>query len=68
MSIAIDSGCLECHLRRNLAIARPLGDEQQAMAFLKGLMKMYLSAPEGVSAAWFGPGVTDLLASASSHH
>ena len=63
MSIAVDTYCMECHLKRNLAQARSLGTEEQAMAFLKGLMQLYLQAPEGAPAAWFGPGVTDLLCS-----
>ena len=61
MSISIDSNCLECHLKRHLAMVRPLGTEEQTMTFLKALMRLHLDAPEGVSAAWFGPRVTDLL-------
>lgn len=61
MSIAIDSGCIQCFLNRNLEVARPLGTEEQAMAFVKELMKLYLNAPEGVSSPWFGPATADLL-------
>ena len=61
MSIAVDTHCLQCFLKRNLEIVRPLGTEEQAMAFAKELMKLYLNAPEGVSSPWFGPQVADLL-------
>ena len=61
MSIAMDTQCLLCHLRRNLEVVRPLGTEQQAMAFAKDMMRMYLSAPEDISSPWFNPQVADLL-------
>ncbi len=61
MSFAIDSKCLECHLKRNLALVRPLGTEEQTMAFARRLMKIYLDAPRDVSSPWLGPPVTDLL-------
>lgn len=61
MSIALDSYCLLCHLRRNIELVRPLGTEEQTMAFAQEMMRMYLSAPEGVSAPWFGPKVADML-------
>ena len=61
MSIAIDTGCIQCFLNRNLEVARSAGTEEQAMAFAKELMKLYLSAPEGVSSPWFGPATADLL-------
>ena len=61
MSVSFDSLCLECHLRRNLTVARELGTEAQATAFARDLLKMYLDAPEGVSSPWFNPGAADLL-------
>ena len=61
MSIAIDTGCIQCFLNRNLEVARSAGTEEQAMAFARELMKLYLSAPEGVSSPWFGPVTADLL-------
>ena len=61
MSIAIDTGCIECFLKRNLDVARSLGTEEQAMVFAKELMKIYLDAPEGVASPWFGPAAADLL-------
>ena len=61
MSFAIDTQCLLCHLRRNLETVRPLGTEEQAMAFAKDLMRLYLEAPEGVSSPWFNPQPSDLM-------
>lgn len=61
MNFAIDSYCLLCFLKRNVELVRPLGTEEQTTAFAKEIMKLYLSAPEGVTANWFGPAVSDLL-------
>ena len=61
MSLKMDTQCLQCHLRRNLEVVRPLGTEEQAMEFAKDMMRMYLSAPEGVSSPWFNPQVADLM-------
>ena len=60
MSIAIDTVCLQCHMERNLQLARTLGTEEEAMAFAKDLMQMYLTAPEGISSPWFGPRTAEL--------
>ena len=61
MSFAIDTQCLLCHLRRNLETVKPLGTEEQAMAFARDLMRLYLDAPEGVSSPWFNPQTSDLM-------
>jgi len=61
MSFAFDTQCLQCNLRRNLETVRPLGTEEQAMAFAKDLMRLYLEAPEGVASPWFNPPVADLM-------
>lgn len=57
----MDSQCLMCHLKRNLEVARTLGTEEKTMAFARDMMRMYLAAPEGVSAPWFNPLAGDLL-------
>ncbi len=57
----MDSYCLLCHLKRNVELVRPLGTEQQAMEFARDMMRMYLAAPEDVSAPWFGPETARLL-------
>ena len=61
MSVAFNSECILCHLRRNVAKARELGTEEQANRFTRELLKLYLSAPEGVGSPWFGPATTDLF-------
>ena len=61
MSIAIDTYCLQCYLKRNLDLVRTLGDEDQALAFARRLMQMYIDAPEDVSSPWFSARVADLL-------
>lgn len=61
MSICVDTHCLQCYLKRNLDLVRPLGSEAQAMEFAKRLMQLYMDAPAGVSSPWFGPQVSDLL-------
>lgn len=42
-------------------MVRPLGTEEKTMEFARDMMRMYLSAPEGVSSPWFNPQVADLL-------
>ena len=61
MSVAFNYECIQCHLSRHLKIARSLGTEEQATAFARDLMELYLSAPEDVGSPWFGPGTQDLL-------
>lgn len=61
MSVAAGEQCMLCYLERNMQLARTLGDEQQATVFLKELMKLFLSAPEGVSAPWYAPQTAKLL-------
>jgi uncharacterized protein with ATP-grasp and redox domains len=61
MALFADSRCLLCQLERNLQTARKLGSEQQATAFAKDLMALLSSAPEGVPAPFFTPGVAKLF-------
>ena len=61
MSICVDTNCLQCYLKRNLELVRPLGTEEKAMEFAKRLMQHYIDAPAGVSSPWFSPKVADLL-------
>ena len=61
MSISFNLECLQCYTRRNLQIVQTLGTEEQTMAFLKELMKLYVTAPEDISSSWFGPAVADLM-------
>lgn len=61
MSIATDSYCIQCYLRRNIDLARKLGTEEQATAFAKKVMQLMLDAPEGAASPWYGPATADLL-------
>ena len=61
MAVFADSRCLLCQLERNLKTARKLGTEKQATAFAKDLMALLSSAPEGVPAPFFTPGVSKLF-------
>ena len=61
MSVPLDAVCIQCHLRRNCDTALKLGTPEQATAFAKDLLRLYLSAPEGVSSPWLGPGTADLF-------
>ena len=61
MSIPMNAQCYLCHLKRNTETARALAGDEAATAFAKGLMQLYLDAPEEKGSPWFGPGVTALL-------
>lgn len=61
MSIPNDTYCIECNLRRNLALARSLGSEAQALAFGKELMARMIDLPEDAASPLLGPQVTQLL-------
>ncbi len=61
MSIAAGARCMQCYLERNMDLARKLGNEQQATVFFRELLKVFLGAPEGVSAPWYAPQTAGLL-------
>ena len=61
MSIAMDSQCIQCYLRRNIETAKSLGNEEQATAFAREMMKLILSHPASHPAPYLGPGVAELL-------
>ena len=61
MSVFANTQCLLCHLNRNVQLARTLGTEEQATAFAKELMKVYISAPENASSPFFGPQTSELF-------
>ena len=61
MSIGIDTGCLQCLLRRHISLAQSLGTEEQAMVFARELMKLCIDAPPDAASPWFGPKIADLL-------
>ena len=61
MGLAAGEQCMLCYLERNMQLARTLGSEEQATRFFRELMKLFLSAPEGVSAPWYAPETARLL-------
>lgn len=61
MSISIDTTCLQCMLNRNLEKVRPLGTEEQALAFTKEFLRVFLDAPEDMPTPWFAPIIGDLM-------
>ena len=61
MSISMNAQCYLCHFNKYAEKARALGSEADATAFSRELMKMYLAAPEGVSAPWFEPATYALM-------
>ena len=61
MSIPMNTECLLCHLKSNIATANTLGDERTAAAFAKELMKIHLEMPEDACSALLGPPTNALL-------
>lgn len=61
MSLPINAECLQCHLRRNVARARALGDEATATAFTQALMRMLSEAPRELSSPCLVPGEAALF-------
>lgn len=62
MPIAMNSICAQCLMRRHVDAARPLGDDETATKFAKGLMEAFLAVPEGADSSQIGPAVTRLYA------
>lgn len=62
MPIPMNSICAQCLMKRHVDAARPLGDDETATKFAKGLMEAFLSLPEGADSCQIGPAVTKLYA------
>ena len=60
MSIAMDAQCIVCHIRRHVATALTLGDEDTATRFAKELIKIYMDAPAGETTVAICPQVDEL--------
>lgn len=58
----MNSVCAQCLMKRHIDTARPLGDDETATKFAKGLMEAFLSLPEGSDSCQIGPAVTRLYA------
>ena len=61
MSIPMDTMCLECQLRRNAELARSLGDEATATAFLRKWMQIVTALPPEAPSPCSGPATNQLL-------
>lgn len=61
MSIPMDTQCIQCYLRRNLELVKPLGDEAKATAFARELMGLICALPESAPSPYLGPEVSELL-------
>lgn len=61
MSMNMNPDCILCHMRRNVDAAKKMGTPEQLDEFAKGLLKLYLTVPDGVSAVWTGPGTDELF-------
>lgn len=60
MAIPMNSVCAQCLMKRHVDAARPLGDDETATKFAKGLMEAFLSLPEGADSSQIGSAVTKL--------
>lgn len=61
MGISMNSLCLECRLRKDLATARQLGTDEQATAFARAHMELFLSLDKEENSAYFGGLLEDLF-------
>ena len=62
MSIAMDTYCMECQLKRNLALVRSIcDDEEKNTEFLRRWMALSLSLPVSAPSPCAGPAINELL-------
>ncbi len=61
MSFSFDTQCLQCQLNRQTATASRLGSEEQAMDFLRDVMKLFATAPKEMASPWYTPHINRLL-------
>ena len=61
MSVAMDSYCIQCTLRRNIELVSTLGSGEKTTAFTRALMELILRTPADASSPYLGPGISDLL-------
>ena len=54
MSIPINSTCIECHLRKRLALARQLGTDAEVTAYTKRIMGVIADADPEMDSTWLG--------------
>lgn len=56
----MNSQCILCLLERNAEKVQALGTQEQATAFMRELLQLYLDAPESASSPYLGPKITEL--------
>ena len=56
----MNSQCILCLLERNAEKVQALGTQEQATAFMRELLQLYLDAPESASPPYLGPKITEL--------
>lgn len=61
MSIGADTHCLQCYLRKNVATARTLGDEETATRFAKELMGILSTLPADQTTVSMAPKVAEMF-------
>ena len=61
MSLPIDPTCMLCLLDKHLKLARSLGSEEAADAYLREFARLYLDTPKHLPSPALGPGITELL-------
>lgn len=61
MSIGAGSVCLECFLRKNVATARALGDDERLTRYTKELMGLLSQLPADKSTTFLVPRVSEML-------
>ena len=54
MSIPVNSVCVECHLRKRLALARQLASEEQVETYTKWILRTIADAPADMDSTWLG--------------
>ena len=61
MSLPIDATCMMCYLGKQLALARSLGDDATANAYMRELTQHFLDLPQHLPSPMLAPGTTALL-------
>ena len=61
MGISMNSLCVECRLKKDLATARQLGTDEQATEFARAHMNLFLSLDKDENSAYFGSLLEDLF-------
>ena len=61
MSLPIDATCMMCYLGKQLELARSLGDDATANAYMRELTQHFLDLPRHLPSPMLAPGTTALL-------